>query len=845
MPFIVAAETGFDDPTTSYSQSIPAGHQANDVLIAIVAQDTGTTTITASGWTQIGTQATAQGQRTTAFWKLAASSNEADLDLTGANDEWVVTIIVIRGADTTAPIHQNNRTDSVNSTTAFLDSGTVTTTENNCLLLYAWGFDNTNKLTIEDPNSLVNLGKQNSAGNCLIVGYRNHLTAGATPVLRALSEVASEGGSALVLAIVDANPSTPQMGPDCREAYTLLQRYGGITTATTSTAAFTRHDGITWDVATTLTPTAINGLDIIDIATFTQVTYQATVTPWGGSTGLSCAGSALDTTGRWVGATHAISATDFSGRIFSVQFNMSYTKFARFGRQGCIVVFEDSSNNWAAFQLSISSGLIAGVEYTAFIDVERTPTLDESGSAIDWTDVTRIGYLFHKRTTSTSAVIMRVRNSLLLNRTTLVDGSANAPITPAFFFSVLAGWDAYLTAGLQGAGQALLKSGVRYGDGVRASYTAAAATSFEMPLRATPSIGRRFWTVPDDSPAAEFRVLASANDVVNLNACVIATDTRQDFVIDPTTSGSASYDFAGASVVGWRVLNDVVAFNSVTFQRCHGILLNGGSMVDCSVLAPASSPAVTTDDPGNIEDTAFESSGAGHAIEITATGSFTLTNLTYTGYGADETTDAAIYNNSGGAVTLTIAGGDTPTVRNGAGASTTIVVNPVTVLIGVADAVTGDPVENARVLVHASSGAGPLPYNDSVSITRSGSTATVSHTAHGIADGKKVLIRGATEQEYNGVHTITVTGPNAYTFAVSGSPATPATGAPTATGVVLEGLTDVNGEISDTRSYSANQPITGRARKSTSSPFYKTTNIGGVVSNTTGYSATIVLILDE
>ena len=47
----------------------------------------------------------------------------------------------------------------------------------------------------------------------------------------------------------------------------------------------------------------------------------------------------------------------------------------------------------------------------------------------------------------------------------------------------------------------------------------------------------------------------------------------------------------------------------------------------------------------------------------------TAGSLTATIDGADGTTDAAIYNNSGGAITLNISGGgDTPTVRNGASA---------------------------------------------------------------------------------------------------------------------------------------------------------------------------------
>jgi hypothetical protein len=63
------------------------------------------------------------------------------------------------------------------------------------------------------------------------------------------------------------------------------------------------------------------------------------------------------------------------------------------------------------------------------------------------------------------------------------------------------------------------------------------------------------------------------------------------------------------------------------------------------------------------------------------------------------------------------------------------------------------------------------------SITRSSTTATViTATPHGFTSGQKVVVSGAGETEYNGSFTITVTGPSTFTYTVSGSPATPATG---------------------------------------------------------------------
>jgi len=114
--------------------------------------------------------------------------------------------------------------------------------------------------------------------------------------------------------------------------------------------------------------------------------------------------------------------------------------------------------------------------------------------------------------------------------------------------------------------------------------------------------------------------------------------------------------------------------------------------------------------PNLISDSSFTFS-AGHAITITTPGTYTFTGNKFTGYGAGGTNSAAIYNNSGGAVTLNITGGgDTPTIRNGTGASTTV-VNAVAVRVTSRDATTTTPLENARVYLTAAAG-GPATVGD-------------------------------------------------------------------------------------------------------------------------------------
>jgi uncharacterized phage protein gp47/JayE len=63
------------------------------------------------------------------------------------------------------------------------------------------------------------------------------------------------------------------------------------------------------------------------------------------------------------------------------------------------------------------------------------------------------------------------------------------------------------------------------------------------------------------------------------------------------------------------------------------------------------------------------------------------------------------------------------------------------------------------------------------SITRSGSEATATTpSAHNLATGMSVTISGANEAAYNGTFTITATSLTTFTYEVSGSPSSPATG---------------------------------------------------------------------
>lgn len=172
-----------------------------------------------------------------------------------------------------------------------------------------------------------------------------------------------------------------------------------------------------------------------------------------------------------------------------------------------------------------------------------------------------------------------------------------------------------------------------------------------------------------------------------------------------TTAGPfVSCDFSDADIdtltitgCTFRGLGNTILFGNDTAAASHTI--TGNTFDGCGQIDPgdvdfsfntiSSTTASTTgavlldaDGTSAWSNLSFNSGGTGHAIYITAAGTYDFTNLTFSGYStaslgsnltsSSGSTDAMIYNNSGGAVTINIAGGDNISVRNGASATTTV-----------------------------------------------------------------------------------------------------------------------------------------------------------------------------
>jgi hypothetical protein len=171
----------------------------------------------------------------------------------------------------------------------------------------------------------------------------------------------------------------------------------------------------------------------------------------------------------------------------------------------------------------------------------------------------------------------------------------------------------------------------------------------------------------------EVRQGSSRVDFTNITFLALGTVAKGRFeCIDDADVNITSCTFNSMDTFVFKSSTTVDLSN---FILC-GAITQGGALISDSLFdRSTASVALLSGNPANLSGNSFVSDGTGHAIEITTPGTYTFAGNSFSGYaGTDGSTgNEAIYNNSGGAVTLNItSGGDTPTIRNGAGASTTV-----------------------------------------------------------------------------------------------------------------------------------------------------------------------------
>ena len=335
----------------------------------------------------------------------------------------------------------------------------------------------------------------------------------------------------------------------------------------------------------------------------------------------------------------------------------------------------------------------------------------------------------------------------------------------------------------------------------------------------------------------------------NIIISAVGTATRGNLLVTSSLLVElTTCSFTGMGTFGF---DSNTTADGCTFRDTQLITQGGADITDCRIVDSAVSTAMSVDNIDLVTGCTFISAGTGHAVDLgTIAASVSKTwNNTDSGYASSDgltgNETILVSVNSGQTLTVNVSSGaSTPTIKNDGTGTVTVIAGAVTTKITVTSNTDNSAVEGAAVVIKAASTVGGLPFEDVVTITRSGTVATVTHTAHGLSSNNWVEIEDAVQNEYNRLKQITVTTVNAYTFVVTGSPTTPATGTILATAVLINGLSDVLGEISDTRTLSVDQGFTGSVKKGSSSPVFVGSDLSGTILKDSGFIQTVALIPD-
>jgi hypothetical protein len=350
----------------------------------------------------------------------------------------------------------------------------------------------------------------------------------------------------------------------------------------------------------------------------------------------------------------------------------------------------------------------------------------------------------------------------------------------------------------------------------------------------------------------EVRQATSDINWTNVNITALGIVSRGRWITtDNATVALTQCTFTDMATFGFQ---SNTTCTGCTFRRCDTITPVGGKLLGCRIEASRAATDTSavvwnnTNPSGYLDNCTFVkgASNTNHAIQFPTDcpDSITLPGVTFSGYNAsDGQNDSAIHIlRTTGQVTINCAA--LPSVKS-AGATIVKVGTSVTVTVYAKD-IGGNNVNDARVLLKAANDTGPFPFEETVtSISNSGTTATVSHTGHGMATGDKVLINGASHWQNNGVFSITKDNDNQYHYTLPSDPGSSPTGTIKATFVALEGLTS-SGFLSTSREYSSPQPVTGWIRKApVAGPWYKPAPLTGTIPSSGEFTTTGVMISDE
>jgi hypothetical protein len=698
---------------------VPASLE-NDLLLAIIMADTGTGTWTAPAatpaWTQLTGFPTTNTAQITVFYKLASATEATSYTFTrSATESFNGCIISIRDVNTTNPFGSPIVTAITNQAAAAkVTMSQITTNVNDALIIYAFANSSAGVPSLlEGP--VTSLVAADGLAESLGVGWGFKRTAGLTPNNVVCSNIVTGAGVKITLQI--APPST---GATIIPAYVYEDRSVYIDPIN-GTSAYNGNTAIA-ATADTNYGTTLGGRTAADagIAAATDVGLNsfhsvARVTSISNSRNLAgvelvlVAANRLNVQGKNI-LCHIGPSTEGQTQRFS---SIAQDLGAWFGMRSNTAA-GGATTGYKIWQVyGVEKGSLR--QQPIIINSQSTTTIATSGT-LDDTVVTSFGFWIAGQGVLTT--IWDFASLWLIDTTTIVGGNAAEPVDIPQI-GVLCGLGKERKSTIQqGSRQLISYQPLQFGNaGTDTTYLRLNATAIEFPTQYNQILLESQYNSINNYVGITYD--AGPNDTILHTNSSVSSDSPFHWRFDPGFSTASTYSFVGTRIIGAGDIQLIpnLILEEVGFNRYDTINATGTNFIECEFInLPNTSTAVTinasttfdtceidttdlspgvsfvkSSSPSQFENCSFiGSTTTGHAIEITSTGTYNFSGNIFTGYGGiggsntvtnSGSTSAAIYNNSGGLVTLNILNNGTgPSVRNGAGAST-IISNPQTFVV--------------------------------------------------------------------------------------------------------------------------------------------------------------------
>lgn len=646
---------------------------AGDLLVAIFMADTGAGVWTSTGWTHIAGSPSANVCQLMCMTRTAGASEPTEYTFTSTvSESYNGVMLAVQDVHATAPLGATPVISFVaQAAAAKFNMQSITTNVANALVIYASANSGLGVPSLlEGP--VYSLVGADGLAESLGVGWSFKARAGATPANVAVSNVIAAVGVSVALQIAPPAAGAAVIPPYCAaDASVYLNPLNGVTAyngdtavaATADTGFGTSLGGI---AAVDATVSAATDVGINSFHSACRITNATGTKTLSGAELVFAVANRPNVTGKNI-LCHVGPSTEGQLQRFS---SVASGRGIWFGmRSGAAANYKI----WQSYGVELGS-----LRHQPIVINDLAISTKASNGTLAPAAVLALGWWVSGNGVTTSA--WDFTSAWVLDTATVCGGNAALPIGVTGLVSAAADGKERRNVIRQGSAQAIAYGPLQFGNGgADPTFLDLNATAFEFPGQYDAAKKRTTYNSVDNVAGLTYH--AGASDTIRHRDSVVSSPSLYHWRIHASSSATASYDFKGLSLIG---AGDVVLRNVTTFT--------GMSFVGCALVTQNSAPIsggafrnslVLSNLPSAISGCSFTSAGTGHAIEISAPGTYTFTGNSFSAYAAanGSTGNEAVYNNSGGAVTLNISGGgSTPSIRNGT-AATTVVNNTITLTL--------------------------------------------------------------------------------------------------------------------------------------------------------------------